>query len=67
VGWSFWDPTYRYTASAQTTDPSRFLVIKIPDFYYLIHKEPKMGAKVMEKLAQIMASRFKGSEDFSIP
>ena len=59
-------PPYRYTASAQTTSPSRFLVIKSPDFYYLIHKEPKMGVKVMDNLAQIMASRFKGSEDFSI-
>ncbi len=63
VGWSFLVPPYRYTASAQTTSPSRFLVIKSPDFYHLIHKEPKMGIKVMENLAQIMASRFKGSED----
>jgi CRP-like cAMP-binding protein len=66
VGWSFLVPPYCYTASAQTTSPSRFLVIKTPDFYYLIHKEPKMGVKVMENLAQIMASRFKGLEDFSI-
>ncbi len=43
VGWSFLVPPYRYTASAQTTSRSRFLVIKSPDFYYLIHKEPKMG------------------------
>ena len=64
VGWSFLVPPYRYTASAQTTSPSRFLVIKSPDFYYLIHKEPKLGVKVMDNLAQIMASRFKGSEDF---
>ena len=63
VGWSFLVPPYRYTASAQTTNPSKFLVIKSPDFYHLIHKEPKMGVKVMENLAQIMASRFKGSED----
>jgi hypothetical protein len=64
VGWSFLVPPYRYTASAQTTSPSRFLVIKSPDFYYLIHKEPKLGVKVMDNLAQIMASRFKGTEDF---
>lgn len=64
VGWSFLVPPYRYTASAQTTSPSRFLVIKSPDFYYLIHKEPKLGVKVMDNLARIMASRFKGSEDF---
>ena len=62
VGWSFLVPPYRYTASAQTISPSRFLVIKSPDFYYLIHKEPKLGVKVMDNLAQIMASRFKGSE-----
>jgi len=67
VGWSFLVPPYRYTASAQTTSPSRFLVIKSPDFYYLIHKEPKMGVKVMDNLAQIMASRFKGSEDLPNP
>ena len=66
VGWSFLVPPYRYTASAQTISPSRFLVIKSPDFYYLIHKEPKLGVKVMDNLAQIMASRFKGSEDFPI-
>jgi len=63
VGWSFLVPPYRYTASAQTTSPSRFLVIKSPDFYYLIHKEPKLGVKVMDNLAQIMASRFKGPGD----
>ncbi len=67
VGWSFLVPPYRYTASAQTTSPSRFLVIKSPDFYYLIHKEPKMGMKIMNNLAQIMASRFKGSEDVPNP
>ena len=63
VGWSFLVPPYRYTASAQTISPSRFLVIKSPDFYYLIHKEPKLGVKVMDNLAQIMASRFKGPGD----
>jgi len=63
VGWSFLVPPYRYTASAVTTSPSKLLVIKSPDFYYLIHKEPKMGMKVMNNLAQVMASRFKGSED----
>ncbi len=63
VGWSFLVPPYRYTASAVTTAPSKLLVIKSPDFYYLIHKEPKMGMKVMNNLAQVMASRFKGPED----
>ena len=30
-----------------------------------VHKEPKMKMKVMNNLAQIMASRFKGPEEFS--
>ena len=63
VGWSFLVPPYRYTASAVTTTPSKLMVIKSPDFYYLIHKEPKMGMKVMNNLAQVMASRFKGPGD----
>jgi hypothetical protein len=37
--------------------PSKLLVIKSPDFYYLIHKEPKMGVKVMGNLAQVVAGR----------
>ncbi len=64
VGWSFLVPPFRYTASAETTAPSRLLVIKSPDFYYLIHKEPKMGMKVLNNLAQVMANRFRGVEDF---
>jgi hypothetical protein len=63
VGWSFLVPPYRYTASAVTTSPSRLLVIKSPDFYSLIHKEPRMGMKVMKNLAQAMAGRFKRPED----
>jgi CRP/FNR family cyclic AMP-dependent transcriptional regulator len=63
VGWSFLVPPYRYTATAVTTTPSKLLVIKSPDFYYLLHKEPKMGVKIMDNLAQVMASRFKGPED----
>jgi len=57
VGWSFLVPPSRYTASAVIIAPSKLLVIKSPDFYYLIHKEPKMGVKVMANLAQIVASR----------
>jgi CRP/FNR family cyclic AMP-dependent transcriptional regulator len=63
VGWSFLVPPYRYTASAVTTTPSKLLVIKSPEFYYLIHREPMMGMKVMNNLAQVMASRFKRPED----
>lgn len=33
------------------------------DFYYLIHEEPKMGAKLMDKIAQVVASRLKGEAD----
>jgi hypothetical protein len=57
IGWSFLVSPNRYTASAVTTAPSRLLVIKSPDFYYLIHKELRMGVKVMENLAQVVASR----------
>ncbi len=41
------------------------LVIKRPDFYYVIHKEPKMGMKVINNLAQVIASRLKGQEELS--
>ena len=57
VGWSFLVPPFVYTASAVTTTPSRVLVIKSPDFYYVLHKEPKMGMKVINNLAQVIASR----------
>jgi CRP-like cAMP-binding protein len=60
VGWSFLVPPFLYTASAVTTIPSKVLVIKSPDFYYLIHKEPKMGMKVINNLAQVIASRLRG-------
>jgi len=39
--------------------------MKSPDFYYLIHKEPKMGVKVMDNLARVVASRLKGAEEIS--
>jgi CRP/FNR family cyclic AMP-dependent transcriptional regulator len=57
VGWSFLVPPHRYTASARTTAPSKLLIIQSPDFYYLIHKEPRMGVKVMANLAQVVARR----------
>ncbi len=58
---------FLYIDSPQTTSLSRFMVIKGPDFYCLIHKEPKMGVKGMDNLARIMSSRFKGSEDVPNP
>jgi CRP-like cAMP-binding protein len=63
VGWSFLVPPYLYTASAVAKTPSKVLVIKSPDFYYLIHKEPKMGMKVINNLAQVIASRLRGHGD----
>ena len=63
VGWSFLVPPFLYTASAVTTTPSKVLVIKSPDFYYVIHKEPKMGMKVINNLSQVIASRLTGHAD----
>ena len=63
VGWSFLVPPFLYTASAVAKTPSKILVIKSPDFYYVIHKEPKTGMKVINNLAQVIASRLKGHED----
>ena len=63
VGWSFLVPPFFYTASAVAKTASRVLVIRSPDFYYIIHKEPKMGMKVINNLAQIIASRLKGHEE----
>jgi CRP/FNR family cyclic AMP-dependent transcriptional regulator len=63
VGWSFLVPPFIYTASAVAKTPSKVLVIKSLDFYYVIHKEPKMGMKVINNLAQVIASRLKGHED----
>jgi hypothetical protein len=57
VGWSFLVPPFLYTASAVTTTPSKLLVIKSPDFYYVLHKEPRMGMKVINNLAQVVATR----------
>ena len=63
VGWSFLVPPFVYTASVVTKTPSKVLMIKSPDFYYVIHKEPKMGMKVINNLAQVISSRLKGCED----
>ncbi len=45
-----------------TITPSELLVINSPDFYYVIHREPKMGVKVMDNLAQVVASRMRTQE-----
>ena len=57
LGWSFLIPPHRYTASAETTTDSKLLVMQSPDFYYIIHKEPRMGVKVMSNLAQVVGGR----------
>ena len=64
LGWSFLVPPNRYTASAVTIAPSRLLVIKSPDFYDLVHKEAKMGLKIMDNLAQVVSSRLKAFVDY---
>ena len=61
IGWSFLVPPFLYTASAVVMISSKVLVIKSPDFYYVIHKEPAMGIKVINNLSQVIASRLKGS------
>jgi CRP/FNR family cyclic AMP-dependent transcriptional regulator len=58
LGWSFLIPPNRYTASGITLVASKLLAIKSPDFYYLIHKEPRMGVKVMENLTKVVAGRY---------
>jgi len=65
VGWSFLVPPNRYTATATTLVPSKMLVIKSPEFSYLIHKEPRMGIKVMANLAQVVAGRLAKYKGYS--
>ena len=65
IGWSFLVSPNLYTATVATVAPCSLLVMKSPDFYYLIHKEPKMGVKVMDNLARVVASRLKGAEEIS--
>jgi hypothetical protein len=57
IGWSFLIPPNRYIASGRTLVASKLLVMQSPDFYYLIHKEPRMGVKVIGNLAQVLAGR----------
>ena len=63
IGWSFLVSPNLYTATVTTFTPCRLLVMKSPDFYYLIHKDPKMGVKVMDNLARVVASRLKGTRE----
>jgi CRP/FNR family cyclic AMP-dependent transcriptional regulator len=62
VGWSFLVPPNLYTATAVTVIPSRLLILESPDFYYFIHKEEKIGMKIMDNLTQIVATRLRGLE-----
>jgi len=59
LGWSFLVPPSRYTASAQALVPTKVLVVKSPDFYELVHRDTKMGLRIMENLAQVVANRLK--------
>ncbi len=59
LGWSFLVPPNRYTASADTVTESRLLTIKGPDFYEMVHRDSKMGLKIMDNLAQIVSRRLK--------
>jgi CRP/FNR family cyclic AMP-dependent transcriptional regulator len=61
LGWSFLVPPNRYTASAVTVTPSRLLIIKSPDFYQLIHRDSRMGFRIMDNLAQVVSGRLKAS------
>jgi CRP/FNR family transcriptional regulator, cyclic AMP receptor protein len=64
LGWSFLVPPNRYTASVLTIAPSKLLVIKSPDFYELVHKDAKMGLKIMDNLARVVAGRLKAYVDY---
>lgn len=59
LGWSFLVPPNRYTASAVAIAPSQLLVIKSPDFYNLVHRDSRLGLKIMDNLAQVVSSRLK--------
>jgi CRP/FNR family cyclic AMP-dependent transcriptional regulator len=63
LGWSFLVPPNRYTASAVTVTPSRLLMIKGPDFYELVHKDSRLGLKIMDSLAQVVSGRLKASAE----
>ena len=64
LGWSFLVPPNRYTASVVTDAPCKLLVIKSPDFYDLIHKDTKVGLKIMDNLSTVVASRLKAFVDY---
>ncbi len=64
LGWSFLVPPNRYTASVVTIAPSKLLVIKSPDFYELVHKDGKVGLKIMDNLARVVAGRLKAYVDY---
>jgi CRP-like cAMP-binding protein len=63
LGWSFLVPTNRHTASAVTVIPSKILGIKGPDFYDFVHRESKVGLRIMDNLAQVVSSRLKAFGD----
>lgn len=64
LGWSFLVPPNRYTASAITVTPSKLLTIKSPDFYELVHKDSKVGLRIMDNLSQVVSGRLKAFVDY---
>jgi CRP/FNR family transcriptional regulator, cyclic AMP receptor protein len=64
LGWSFLVPPNRYTASVVTMAPCKLILIKSPDFYELIHKEIKLGLKIMDNLSQVVAGRLRSFVDY---
>jgi len=59
LGWSFLVPPNRYTASAVAIAPSQLLVITSPDFYDLVHRDSRLGLKIMDNLARVVSNRLK--------
>lgn len=56
-GWSALLPPYRYTTSAKCREPSQLLALDGSKVRELCYKEPSLGVKVMEGLAQFIANR----------
>ena len=64
LGWSFLVPPNRYTASATTVTPAKLLTIKSMDFYELVHKDTKIGLRIMDNLSQVVSRRLKAFVDY---
>ena len=56
-GWSALLPPYRHTTLAKCREPSQLLEFEGSKVRELCYKEPLLGVKVMEGLAQFIANR----------